>query len=114
MTDRSADQRREFEQWAAEAYGGDISKFTCRAQEYPDEYVAADLEWAWRAWQARGRCQMLEEENRELRHIAKILGHELNRLNDTASKDLQDYQRILGILAAAQDMLASKGRKVGA
>ncbi len=88
--------RQEFERWAAEAFGGDISRFTTRLPNFPDEYTAADLQWAWRAWEtayAAGRSAGMEE-NREclqaLHHFTKVFSDSvLDKWNDRVAAILQ-------------------------
>jgi hypothetical protein len=52
MNDETVERKR-FEDWAAEVYGGNIDKFLIRNRDFPEEYLAADIHWAWQAWKYR-------------------------------------------------------------
>lgn len=55
-------EREIFENWAAESYGGDISRFLKRcAPPHEDEYQAADLEQAWKSWEFRAALEPIPE-----------------------------------------------------
>jgi hypothetical protein len=56
--------REHFEDLAGEAYGGDISHLLGRDPAYPEWYKAADLQAAWRVFEAG--ITDLRNSNREL------------------------------------------------
>jgi len=105
-SDRSAEERREFEEWAV-PHGLSIAMVEA-ASHYAGEYENMRTQTAYLAW--RARIRLLEEENRELRRVLTVAVELLSEIPMPTPELSARYSALWN----AQETLAGKGRKVGA